>query len=423
MRFRPIIVGTERGALGRCVWLAALWVPVACVELSAAPVLTATNNGADALSVNPGQTVDLHIDLSGLAAELAVSAGYEVRFSAPGLVYQSYIWTPPFVSGTGDDVSVPGLASLPAVIVDDLFGNAGSPIDVHFDNFASSGGAGNGTLTTLTLELPADFPTPSTVIVDVVPGEFVFDDSPFAETPATGPSFVLNVDSAGPVVAATLRAVRTPTSPQQGTPPDGITTACVGGRFDVEAWVSQVDGGVAGIAGGSIDLLFENALTTADTIDHGGIFQNAATGTIDNAAGLINDLGGATAAGGIGVAPEWALLGRVAMSAIGEGTATFTLAHGGIGFSLADGQGPLNGDPLVHLAPSQSVTVTQVQQSGDTDCDQDVDLEDFAHFHACADAGDPPLPAECTLVDLDSDGDVDLHDYAIFQARFGIAPG
>ncbi len=425
MRLRSIIVDTARGVLGRCVWPAALWAMVASAELSAAPILTATSNGAGALSVTPGQTVDLHIDLSGLAAELTVSAGYEVRFSVAGLGYQSYVWTLPFASGAGDDLSDPVLASLPAVIADDLFGSAGSLIDVHFDNFASSGGVGNGTLTTLTLEVPIGFPTPSAVVVDVVPGEFVFDDSPFAETPATGPSFVLNVDSAGAVVAATLRAVQTPTSPERGMLPDGITTACFGGRVYVEAWVSQIDGGAAGIAAGSLDLLFENAVTTADAIDHGGIFQGAATGTIDNAAGLIDDLGGATTTPGVGVTPEWALLGRVVMSATAVGTATFTLAHGGVGFSLADGQGPLNGDSLVSLGQGQSVTVTQVQQIGDTDCDQDVDLDDFARFHACADAsdplGDPPLPTECTLVDLDSDGDVDRHDFAILQVRFGIA--
>ncbi len=427
MRFRPYFINPLPGTRGWCVLLAAAWMLFCCGDLSAAPILAARSAGGDTLSVSPGQTIDLNIDLSGLAGELAVSSGFEVRFSAPGLVYESYVWTLPFLSGSGDDLSDPHLASLPAVIVDGLFGGAGSAVDVHFDNFASSGGVGNGTLATLTLQVPADFPTPATVIIDVVPGEFVFDDSPFSETPAAGSSFTLTVENAGPVVGVALRAVHTPTSPEQGAPPEGITSTCLGGRFYVEIWVSQVDGGVAGITGGSIDLAYGNAVATADTIDHGGTFPNAATGTIDNAAGLINDFGGATTVAGVGVAPVWALLGRVGMSATGTGTATFTLGHGDIGFSLADGQGPLNGDPQVALSPAQSVVVAEAQQSGDTDCDHDVDLEDFSRFHACSIASDPigdtPLPAECTLVDLDSDGDVDRSDFAIFQVSFGIAPG
>lgn len=55
---------------------------------------------------------------------------------------------------------------------------------------------------------------------------------------------------------------------------------------------------------------------------------------------------------------------------------------------------------------------------GDFDCDDDVDLTDFAKFQICFDdgAGEPTL--HCDRVDFDGDDDVDLDDFALFQLAF-----
>lgn len=53
---------------------------------------------------------------------------------------------------------------------------------------------------------------------------------------------------------------------------------------------------------------------------------------------------------------------------------------------------------------------------GDYECDEDVDLDDFANWQACMtgpDAG--PYVAGCEMFDFEFDGDVDLADFAAFQ--------
>ncbi len=53
--------------------------------------------------------------------------------------------------------------------------------------------------------------------------------------------------------------------------------------------------------------------------------------------------------------------------------------------------------------------------SGDTDCDGDVDLDDFDVFVSCV---NDPSPPACDVIDGDGDGDVDLADWGVFQAAF-----
>lgn len=402
--------------------LLAVWSPAV---VSAVPVLAVRSNGADALAVGPGDAFELQVDLSGLGAELAVSASFEVTFTAAGLGYDGYLWTLPFDTGAGDDLSAPPLAALPVLLSEDLFGGAGSAVDVHFDNFASSGGVGNGPLTTLTMHVPADFPAPSTVTINVVPGDFVFSNSPFAMTPAGGTPLVLQV-SAAAVVDVALVAVDSPTSPEQGALPPGLTETCIGGPLLVEIWVSQVDGGTEGVAGGSVDLHFANAALTAEAIDHGGVFVNQTSGTLDNALGLVDDLGGVTPNPGVGVAPDWALLARVTLTATGPGPAQLSMTPGSLAFALSGANGPLDAESQVTLAVPADVVVTAITLPGDTDCDNDVDLDDFTRFHDCVTGplqGNPgPLSAGCALVDLEGDGDVDMVDFAMFQAGFGASP-
>ncbi len=394
--------------------------------VSAAPVVTVRSGGDGAISVVPGESIDLDVELSGMDAELAVSASFEITFDVSGFQYDAYQWTLPFATGGGDDQSQPSLSALPAIITDDLFGSAGSTVDVHFDNFSSSGGVGNGLLTSLTVIVPADLPPSSSVSIAAVPGEFVFTDSPFAETPDAGSPLVLNI-SAGTVVDVEIRTVQQPTVSQQGILPDGDGSACAEGAFFVEIWVSQIDGGVDGVAGGSIDLLFDNTRLNVDAIDHGDFYVEQTTGTIDNAFGIVTGLGGFTSNTSMGVAPQWAMLARASVVAVATGETQVSIAPGPIPFAISSGQPPLDNKTQVTLGVPQEITVTVPIRPGDANCDDDVDLSDFASLQRCLTTfgllGDTPgFEPGCSNLDLNADNDVNLLDFGILQANFDI-PG
>ncbi len=55
---------------------------------------------------------------------------------------------------------------------------------------------------------------------------------------------------------------------------------------------------------------------------------------------------------------------------------------------------------------------------GDSDCDRDVDLDDFSELVACLSGPSTSNGLLCVAFDSDSDGDVDLRDFAAFQEEF-----
>jgi hypothetical protein len=76
---------------------------------------------------------------------------------------------------------------------------------------------------------------------------------------------------------------------------------------------------------------------------------------------------------------------------------------------------------LAGVPADQHMTVTIPPPGGcgprpDLDCDEDVDLNDFGIFQACATGADAGPPATgCEAADFDFDIDVDLNDFGIFQ--------
>ncbi|MFQ5495563.1 MAG: hypothetical protein ACE5EX_09300 [Phycisphaerae bacterium] len=231
----------------------------------------------------------------------------------------------------------------------------------------------------------------------------------------------------GQVVEVQLRAALAPGVDETTELPASVAEVCLGNTAYVEVWVTNLGPDPPGIAGGTIDISFPTDLIDATEIDHGTVFDLLVTGEIDGAAGIVDDLGGVTLQGGMAAAPIWALLARVAFTAVDAGKPGFSLSAGALQFALAGGQGPLDFTTDVTLGPPQFVQVAVVQQTGDTDCDADVDLDDVDRFLMCVTGpvppgGPVPLPAACLAVDLDRDGDVDLSDFAILQRSFGIAP-
>ena len=86
---------------------------------------------------------------------------------------------------------------------------------------------------------------------------------------------------------------------------------------------------------------------------------------------------------------------------------------------FADGTGRLNLNGL-HLyyetidPPGSEIVQLTDCRLADSECDSDVDLQDFARFQTCFGANQ--IPAECARFDFDGDGVVDLYDYEVFEA-------
>ncbi len=224
------------------------------------------------------------------------------------------------------------------------------------------------------------------------------------------------------VVEVQLRLVAEAHPDETTVPPDSILEACLGAEQFIEIRVTNTGADPPGIAGGTVDVLFDFAAAGLGSIDHGTLFDELTTGEIDQNAGIVDNLGGVTLQPGIAVAPSWALLGRIAFTATAKGAAVFSLEPGAFQFALAGGHPPLDFEQDVALGPAQILQVVSPVVVGDMDCDDDIDLDDLAVFHTCvtgpASPGDPvPLPALCTLADFDADGDVDFTDFGVFQLR------
>ena len=132
-----------------------------------------------------------------------------------------------------------------------------------------------------------------------------------------------------------LVTLMAPSSSDTGTLlPPSITNVGPGSTYYVEIWAQQTAGS-EGIQGGAIDVRFSPDTQAAfQTLYHGGIYTVLTTGSFV-APDLIDDLGGATFSGGVGVAPEWARLGYIEMHAAGEDEITYTLEAAGFQFSLS----------------------------------------------------------------------------------------
>ena len=76
----------------------------------------------------------------------------------------------------------------------------------------------------------------------------------------------------------------------------------------VELWVNTADG--PAVTAGSVDLAYNTDYFTATEIDHGPVYVNQVSGTIDDGIGLVDNIGGATALSDVG-GDGYALLARV----------------------------------------------------------------------------------------------------------------
>ncbi|ELP35291.1 choice-of-anchor I family protein [Rhodopirellula baltica] len=185
------------------------------------------------------------------------------------------------------------------------------------------------------------------------------------------------------VLDVELRAVATPSLAGSTELPSAITTSPIGGTYYVEAWVQDFDNQFNGLAGGQIDVRYNT-----DVVDAVGIsnddYDLLPSGTIDDSAGLIDDLGGGTLQIGQGLAPTWVRLGYFEVVATAGGTATYTLASGDLPFARFGG-GNLDAG-VVDLTDVESVQHVQAAMLDLAVVRNDTDLEEGGRVNAVPDS-------------------------------------
>ena len=114
--------------------------------------------------------------------------------------------------------------------------------------------------------------------------------------------------------------------------PAPISAVPKGATYYVEVWVQDLGLPAVGINGGRIDLHYTTAYADATGVVNQD-FDILASGSIDDPAGLVDDLGGGTFTFGAGIAPNWVRLGYVEMVCDSVGDVTFDLSPGNLQFS------------------------------------------------------------------------------------------
>jgi len=163
------------------------------------------------------------------------------------------------------------------------------------------------------------------------------------------------------------------------------------------------------------DVTFDSNIVSAESVEYCANFSAFSSGTITD--GLVDELGGCTLTAGFGIAPEWALVARVQMTALAEGQTDISLSFAETGVSvIGHGLVPSN---QISLGSCQ-VTVGDIPETClyDLDGDNSIGPGDLALFACCwlhpaADSGcSGRIP--CLQCNFDCDGAVGPGDLAWF---------
>ncbi|MCH8042774.1 MAG: tandem-95 repeat protein, partial [Planctomycetes bacterium] len=233
-------------------------------------------------------------------------------------------------------------------------------------------------------------------------------------------SSTLTVEQVGGLVQFDMTVVRQPTNVdalgQTKTLPKDAEFLHEWESFWVEVWVSTPDDDGIGIAGGTLDLVYDTTRFTATQIKHGAAFSDQTTGTIDDAAGLIRNLGALTTRGGIGDA-DHALLARVRFEPTAADEAEVDVAGQSIGpYDLGLGLSNLQFPGVeTRISPAPETPVWAVFY--DVDDSGLIDLGDFSRFAPAfgqtVDGAEPIV----WWADFDKSGLVDFGDFSFFVAN------
>ena len=148
------------------------------------------------------------------------------------------------------------------------------------------------------------------------------------------PALVPASDPVDPQVDVRLVAVASPTVANSlAALPESLAEVKAGSTYYLEIWVQDAADPGVGVTGGCVDVVYTTAAADALGLTHGTALNLFARGTINDAAGLVDDFGGATLTAGVGLAPGWARLGSIRCVASAAGQTDFDLLPGVLQFS------------------------------------------------------------------------------------------
>ena len=138
------------------------------------------------------RTFTLDFDLTSDAVDESFTATFEVIFSKSGLELKSYAWTLPYETGGSNDASTPAIGSLSAFLSATTYSDA-SAVDIELSNALDTGKFGAGTLLTMEILVPSDFPL-GDVTIGVGDSPEFFNANAFGLVPTSpGTDFTLTV--------------------------------------------------------------------------------------------------------------------------------------------------------------------------------------------------------------------------------------
>ncbi|MCK4660068.1 MAG: PEP-CTERM sorting domain-containing protein [Phycisphaerae bacterium] len=159
---------------------------VLSVSAQAGYILEPSSSGASLATVAWGDSFTLDFVLASDAGDVHDSAIFQVLFTEPGLMYESYDWSDPYTDGPPYDDSTPDLSGLPLAIDEDTLAGPAYPsgvVDVELSNVLIGSTFAEGTLVSLDLTVPDDYGFVGSVYIFALPDTFAHG---FDEIPITG---------------------------------------------------------------------------------------------------------------------------------------------------------------------------------------------------------------------------------------------
>ena len=195
--------------------------------------------------------------------------------------------------------------------------------------------------------------------------------------------------------------------------PESVKKVFCRDTFYAEIWTKNIDSSLNGITGGYLDLSFNRSVITATGLDHGDVYTNLSSGSYDNAAGRIDDLGGNADPGETEKGnDEWVRLGYVEFVAETLGTSGLISEEGGDTFARA-GEGAVPWSAVQLNEPQVMVEVVW-HCIYDIDRNGYVGTGDYA-FLSAAWQSEPGDSNWDERADFDGNGHVGTGDYAWFS--------
>lgn len=193
----------------------------------------------------------------------------------------------------------------------------------------------------------------------------------------------------------------------------------------VEIWVSITNSSENGLTAANVDFQFDSTYLTANLIEYGPGFTQNQSGTIDNEAGTITDLGGSTNLDAYG-AESLVLLARVQLSVNPVAlNANEQYIHpvANLNFEITNSSLTSSvGDATVTEGAATNLTL--VPALYDLNDNNSIDFRDLMIFAAAysKSTSDPNAP-DTWAADFDRSGKVDFRDLILFATNYGKVKG